>query len=117
MELFARIRGDFRLLTVFCEKLHLDTPRHTPLYNNFFTQELKLPFVKVASTEVVSGISGETEQTIRSLFNEAVVAAPSILFIDEIDSITPKRENAGREMERRIVTQILTCMDGKTELF
>lgn len=39
--------------------------------------------------------------------------APCILFIDEIDAITPKRENAQREMERRIVAQLLTCMDGK----
>src|SRR5690606_10748002 len=40
--------------------------------------------------------------------------APSIIFIDEIDSITPKRENASREMERRIVAQLLTCMDSLT---
>jgi SpoVK/Ycf46/Vps4 family AAA+-type ATPase len=39
--------------------------------------------------------------------------APCLLFIDEIDAITPKRENAQREMERRIVAQFLTCMDGK----
>ena len=39
--------------------------------------------------------------------------APCLLFIDEIDSITQKRETAGKEMERRVVTQILTCMDGK----
>lgn len=40
--------------------------------------------------------------------------APCILFIDEIDAITPKRENAQREMERRIVAQLLTCMDGES---
>ena len=61
----------------------------------------------------MSGISGDSEQRIRSLFSEAVAVAPSLLFIDEIDSITPKRENAGKEMERRVVTQILTCMDGE----
>lgn len=43
--------------------------------------------------------------------------APCILFIDEIDAITPKRENAQREMERRIVAQLLTCMDGKRVLY
>lgn len=47
----------------------------------------------------------------RQLFADAAAAAPSILFIDEIDAIAPKRENAQREMERRIVAQMLTCMD------
>ena len=74
---------------------------------------MKIPFYKVAAPEVVSGISGDSEQRIRSLFNEARMVAPSILFIDEIDSIAQKRENAGKEMERRVVTQILSCMDGK----
>jgi len=81
------------------------------LLANAIAGELQIPFFKVASTEVVSGISGETEQKIRNLFSEAIACAPSILFIDEIDSITPKRENAGKEMERRIVTQILTSLD------
>jgi ribosome biogenesis ATPase len=48
---------------------------------------------------------------VRSLFAEAVKVAPCIVFIDEIDAITPKRETAQREMERRIVAQLLTCMD------
>lgn len=43
--------------------------------------------------------------------------APCLLFIDEIDAITPKRESAQREMERRIVAQFLTCMDGQYMLF
>lgn len=80
-------------------------------------------------------MSGESEKTLRDTFEEAAVSnflassyessrtnrfvnilqklAPCILFIDEIDAITPKRENAQREMERRIVAQLLTCMDGK----
>lgn len=73
-------------------------------------------------------MSGESEKTIRDTFEEAKVRslhytfsslliycqnhAPCLLFIDEIDAITPKRENAQREMERRIVAQLLTCMDG-----
>lgn len=73
---------------------------------------MEIPFFKIAAPEVVSGISGESEQRVRSLFAEAMMVAPSILFIDEIDSITPKRDTAGKESERRVVTQILTCMDG-----
>lgn len=56
-------------------------------------------------------MSGESEKKIREVFEEAREHAPCILFIDEIDAITPKRETAQREMERRIVAQLLTCMD------
>jgi len=73
--------------------------------------ELQLPFIKVAAPEVISGVSGDSESKIRDLFEQAAQAAPCVLFIDEIDSITPKRENAQKEMERRIVAQLLTCMD------
>ncbi|XP_066916910.1 nuclear valosin-containing protein-like isoform X1 [Clytia hemisphaerica] len=81
------------------------------LLANAIAGELKVPFFKIAAPEVVSGISGESEQKIRGLFNEARMLAPCLIFIDEIDCITPKRETAGKEMERRVVTQILTCMD------
>ncbi|KAB0341422.1 hypothetical protein FD754_018348 [Muntiacus muntjak] len=73
--------------------------------------ELDLPILKVAATEIVSGVSGESEQKLRELFEQAVSNAPCILFIDEIDAITPKREIASKDMERRIVAQLLTCMD------
>jgi len=73
--------------------------------------ELQLPFIKISAPEIVSGVSGESEQKLRELFEEAIASSPCVLFIDEIDSITPKRENAQREMERRIVAQLLTCMD------
>ncbi|XP_022097918.1 nuclear valosin-containing protein-like isoform X2 [Acanthaster planci] len=73
--------------------------------------ELQLPFLKIAATEIVSGVSGESEGNIRDLFEEAMGLAPCILFLDEIDAITPKRETAQREMERRIVAQLLSCMD------
>ena len=69
--------------------------------------------LKVTGTEFVSGISGESENNIRDLFKQAVIIAPCIVFIDEIDSVTPKRESVQREMERRIVTQLLSCIDGK----
>lgn len=70
-----------------------------------------VPFFKVAATEVVSGMSGESEAKIRQLFKAAIESAPSLLFLDEVDAITPRRDSAGREMERRIVAQMLTCMD------
>ncbi|NWQ62581.1 NVL protein, partial [Neopipo cinnamomea] len=73
--------------------------------------ELELPMLKVAATEIVSGVSGESEQQLRELFEQAVSSAPCVLFIDEIDAITPKREVASKDMERRIVAQFLTCMD------
>jgi len=72
-----------------------------------------LPMLNLAATELVSGVSGESEKNIRELFQQAEALAPCILFIDEIDSITPKRENAQREMERRIVSQLISCIDGK----
>ncbi|XP_073072775.1 nuclear valosin-containing protein-like isoform X7 [Manis javanica] len=73
--------------------------------------ELDLPILKVAATEIVSGVSGESEQKLRELFEQAMSNAPCILFIDEIDAITPRREVASKDMERRIVAQLLTCMD------
>ncbi|XP_063160199.1 nuclear valosin-containing protein-like [Candoia aspera] len=73
--------------------------------------ELELPILKVAATEIVSGVSGDSEQKLRELFDQAMTNAPCILFIDEIDAITPKRETASKDMERRIVAQLLTCMD------
>mmetsp|Transcript_2361 Transcript_2361/g.4270 ORF Transcript_2361/g.4270 Transcript_2361/m.4270 type:complete len:778 (+) Transcript_2361:37-2370(+) len=70
-----------------------------------------VPFFRIAATEIVSGMSGESEKKIRELFQAAIAAAPSLIFMDEVDSITPKRDSAGREMERRIVAQLLTCLD------
>jgi len=56
-------------------------------------------------------LSGESEQIIRNLFNSVIENAPSILFIDEIETIIARREQANKEMERRIVAQIMTCID------
>uniref|UniRef100_A0A4W6BR59 Nuclear VCP like n=1 Tax=Lates calcarifer TaxID=8187 RepID=A0A4W6BR59_LATCA len=78
--------------------------------------ELQLPMLKVSAPELVSGVSGESEQKLRELFDLAVSSAPCILFIDEIDAITPKREVASKDMERRIVAQLLTCMDDLNSL-
>ncbi|KAG0170571.1 hypothetical protein DFQ28_001880 [Apophysomyces sp. BC1034] len=73
--------------------------------------ELGVPFINISAPSIVSGMSGESEKKIRDVFEEARSTAPCLLFIDEIDAITPKRETAQREMERRIVAQLLTCMD------
>ncbi|XP_071709273.1 cell division control protein 48 homolog C-like [Rutidosis leptorrhynchoides] len=73
--------------------------------------EADVPFHMVSATELVSGISGASEESIRELFAEAYRSAPSIVFIDETDAIASKRENQHREMEKRIVTQLMTCMD------
>ncbi|XP_055018907.1 nuclear valosin-containing protein-like isoform X2 [Boleophthalmus pectinirostris] len=78
--------------------------------------ELGLPLLKVSAPELVSGVSGESEQKLRELFDTAVSSSPCILFIDEIDAITPKREVASKDMERRIVAQLLTCMDDLNSL-
>jgi len=73
--------------------------------------ELGLPFIQIAAPSIVSGMSGESEKQLREHFDNAKKMAPCLMFIDEIDTITPKRESAQREMERRIVGQLLTCMD------
>lgn len=71
-----------------------------------------MPFYKISAPEIVSGVSGESEAKMRRIFDEAALNSPALIFIDEIDAITPKRGNASREMERRIVSQFLTCLDG-----
>ncbi|KAI5448571.1 Cell division control protein 48 C, variant 2 [Lathyrus oleraceus] len=73
--------------------------------------ETGLPFHHISATEVISGVSGASEEYIRELFDKAKRTAPSIVFIDEIDAIASKRENLQREMEKRIVTQLMTSMD------
>ncbi|KAG5638532.1 hypothetical protein H0H81_012032 [Sphagnurus paluster] len=81
------------------------------LLANAMAGELGVPFINISAPSIVSGMSGESEKTLRDTFEEAKRVAPCLLFIDEIDAITPKRESAQREMERRIVAQFLTCMD------
>ncbi|PKY00913.1 AAA-domain-containing protein, partial [Aspergillus campestris IBT 28561] len=78
---------------------------------NAFAAELGVPFISISAPSIVSGMSGESEKALREHFDEAKRIAPCLIFIDEIDAITPKRESAQREMEKRIVAQLLTCMD------
>lgn len=81
------------------------------LIANAFAAELGVPFIAISAPSVISGMSGESEKALRDHFDEAKKVAPCLVFIDEIDAITPKRESAQREMEKRIVAQLLTCMD------
>ena len=69
-------------------------------------------FISISGPEIVSKFYGESEHRLRQIFEEAQKAAPSIVFIDEIDSIAPKREEASGDMERRVVAQLLALMDG-----
>jgi transitional endoplasmic reticulum ATPase len=71
--------------------------------SNFFT---------IGGPEIMSKYHGESEERLRNIFQEAEKNAPSIIFIDEIDSIAPKREEVSGEVERRIVAQLLSLMDG-----
>lgn len=107
------------------EQLGVSPPRgfllHGPpgcgksLLANAIAGELEVPLLKVAAPEIVAGVSGESEERIRDLFDQAVTIAPCVLFIDEIDAITPNRNSAQREMERRIVAQLLTTLDELSE--
>jgi len=69
-------------------------------------------FIAISGPEVTSKWYGESEKRIREIFEEAEKNAPSIIFIDEIDALAPKREEVTGEVERRMVSQLLTCMDG-----
>ncbi len=72
-------------------------------------------FIHIAGPEVISKYYGESEQRLREVFDEARENSPAIIFIDELDSIAPRREEVTGEVERRVVAQLLTMMDGLEE--
>lgn len=74
--------------------------------------EVDAHFISISGPEIMSKYYGESEQRLREIFEEAKQNAPSIIFIDEIDSIAPKREEVTGEVERRVVAQLLALMDG-----
>jgi transitional endoplasmic reticulum ATPase len=74
--------------------------------------ESEASFFAIAGPEIMGRYYGESEERLRTVFNQAKEAAPSIIFIDEIDSIAPKRAEATGEVERRVVAQLLTLLDG-----
>ena len=74
--------------------------------------ETNANFYSIGGPEIMSKFYGESEEKLREIFKEAQENAPSIIFIDEIDSIAPKREEVSGDVEKRIVSQLLTLMDG-----
>ena len=104
------------------QKLGVNPPRgvllHGPpgtgktLIARAVASETDANFVSISGPEIVSKFYGESEQRLRQIFEEAAKAAPSIIFIDEIDSIAPKREEVSGDLERRVVAQLLALMDG-----
>ncbi len=104
------------------ERLGIDPPKGVLLYGppgtgktllaKAVANETDAHFILLNGPEVMSKWVGEAEKKIRSVFEEAEKNAPSIIFIDEIDAIAPKREEAMGEVERRVVAQLLATMDG-----
>jgi transitional endoplasmic reticulum ATPase len=104
------------------EKLGIEPPKgvllHGPpgtgktLLAKAVANESEANFILLNGPEVMSKFYGESEKKIRDIFEEAEKTAPAIIFIDEIDAIAPKREDVQGEVERRVVSQILTMMDG-----
>tara|TARA_B100001996_G_scaffold382320_1_gene373841 strand:- start:7021 stop:9381 length:2361 start_codon:yes stop_codon:yes gene_type:complete len=74
--------------------------------------ETNAHFTSINGPEIISKYYGESEKQLREIFDEAANNAPAIVFVDEIDSICPKREDVSGEVERRVVAQMLTLMDG-----
>jgi len=74
--------------------------------------ETEAHFVLLNGPEIMSKFYGESEKKVREIFDDAEKNAPSIIFIDEIDAIAPKREDSNGEVEKRVVSQLLTMMDG-----
>src|SRR5690554_4777029 len=107
---------------VLFQRLGIDPPKgvllHGPpgtgktLLARAVASESEARFFHIAGPEIMGRFYGESEKRLREVFNEAQANAPAIIFIDEIDSIAPKREEATGEVERRVVAQLLTLMDG-----
>jgi len=104
------------------QRLGIDPPKGVLLYGppgtgktllaRAVANETEAQFFHIAGPEIMGRHYGESEQRLREVFQEAQQNAPAIIFIDEIDSIAPKREEVTGEVERRIVAQLLTLMDG-----
>ncbi|NYT01260.1 MAG: CDC48 family AAA ATPase [Methanosarcinales archaeon] len=77
--------------------------------------ETEARFIAISGPEVMSKFYGESEHRLRDIFEEAEKDAPAIVFIDEIDSVAPKREDVSGDLERRVVAQILALMDGLSD--
>ncbi len=95
-----------------CVLLHGSTGRGKTLLAKAVAKESEANFILLNGPEIMSKFYGESEKKIRDIFEEAEKTAPTIIFIDEIDAIAPKREEVMGEVERRVVSQLLTAMDG-----
>ncbi|XP_072930238.1 nuclear valosin-containing protein-like [Epargyreus clarus] len=85
------------------------------LLANAIAGKLQLPLIAVTGTELVGGVSGESEERIRELFERAITVAPCILFIDEIDAVCGNRIHAQKDMEKRMVSQLLASLDSLSD--
>ncbi|MDP6857555.1 MAG: CDC48 family AAA ATPase [Candidatus Nitrosopelagicus sp.] len=104
------------------EKLGIEAPKGVMLYGppgtgktllaKAVANESNAHFISISGPEIMSKFYGESEARLREIFKEAREKAPSIIFVDEIDSIAPKREEVTGEVERRVVSQMLSLMDG-----
>ena len=104
------------------EKLGIEAPKGVLLYGppgtgktllaKAVANESNAHFISISGPEIMSKFYGESEARLREIFKEAREKAPSIIFVDEIDSIAPKREEVTGEVERRVVSQMLSLMDG-----
>ena len=104
------------------ERLGVNAPRGVLLYGppgcgktliaRAIAHETDAKFFVISGPEVIHKHYGESEAHLRKIFEQASKQAPSIIFLDEIDAIAPKRENAAGDVERRVVAQLLTLMDG-----
>jgi transitional endoplasmic reticulum ATPase len=107
------------------QKLGIEPPKGVLLYGppgtgktliaKAVANECGANFFSIAGPEIMSKYYGESEQRLREIFDDAQKTAPSIIFIDEIDSIAPKRGDVTGEVERRVVAQLLAMMDGLKE--
>jgi len=104
------------------EKIGVEAPKGVLLYGppgtgktllaKAVAGETNAHFISLSGPEIMGKYYGESEEKIRDIFKQAEDNSPSIIFIDEIDSIAPKREEVTGEVEKRIVSQLLTLMDG-----
>ena len=104
------------------EKLGIEAPKGVLLFGppgtgktllaKAVANESNAQFISISGPEIMSKFYGESEARLREIFKEAKEKSPSIIFIDEIDSIAPKREEVTGEVERRVVSQMLSLMDG-----
>jgi len=104
------------------ERLGIEPPKGVLLYGppgtgktllaKAVANEANAHFIAINGPEIMSKFYGESEERLRDIFKEAEENAPSIIFIDEIDAIAPKREEVVGEVEKRVVSQLLTLMDG-----